>query len=133
MLDVKVTIERLCQRDLRKPALQLFLLVAHLVRGIDTHPAQHADRRRDAQLGNPADAVVEADPAEVRGGEVVGAQEEARVLERNEDVGAIAVVLVVLQRLHHLIGRVLTVSPEIQVQQRQDHVDQQRADPEEDR
>ena len=80
-------------------------------------------------LPNQPSPPVEAEPAQVRGGEQVGAQHHAGVLERDVDVGAVAVVLVVLQPLHRLVGRVLPVGAEAQVQHRQQDVEQDRPDP----
>ena len=129
VLDVEVAVAGLRQGDLGQPALQRILLVAHLVRGVDADAAEHTDRQRDAELADPAQRAVKAEPTQVRGGEQVGAQDHAEVLERDVDVGAVAVVLVVLQPLHHLVGRVLPVGPEEQVEHGQQDVEQDRPDP----
>ena len=130
VLDVEVPVAGLGQGDLRQPPLQRILLVPHLVGGVDAHAAEHAHRQRHADLGRPAQSAVEAEPAQIRCGEQVGAEDDAGVLERDVDVGAVAVVLVVLEPLHQLVGRVLPVGAELQVQAGQQDVDQDRTDPE---
>ena len=130
VLDIEVPVAGLRQGDLGQPALQRLLLVPHFVRGVDPDATQGADRQRQADLGRPTQRPVVAQPAQVRRGEQVGTEHHAEVLERNEQVSAVAVVLVVLQPLHHVVGRILAVGPESQVKRRQHDVQQDRADPE---
>ncbi len=112
VLDVEVPVAGLGEGDLGQPPLQRILLVPHFVGGVDTDAAKHTDRQRHPKLARPAQGAVKAEPTEVCGGEQVCAQHHAEVLERDVDVGAVAVVLVILQPVGHLVGRVLPVGPE---------------------
>ncbi len=125
-----MAVAALRQRDLGQPPLQRILLVAHLVGGVDPDAAQRADRQRQTDLRRPTQAAVIAEPTEIGRGEQVGAEDNAEVLERDVDVGAVAVVLVVLQTLHHLLGRVLPVGSVTQIEDRQQKVGQHRPNPE---
>ena len=55
-------------------------------------------------------------------------EDQPGVLDRDEEVGAPAVVVVLLQPLEHRVGRVLGVHPDRQVEQREDPEDENRAE-----
>ena len=128
VLDVEVPVEHLGQRDLGQPALVGLALVAQLVGGVDADAADAADRERQADLGGQAELV---DAERGAPGDEVHRADEAGVLDRQEEVGDPAVVLVVLQRLDRVVRRVRAVEPGDQVDGRHDAEDHDRADPQE--
>ena len=120
VLDVEVAVGARGQRDLRQPALVALLLVAELVRGVDAEPADEADRH-----GQP-DAL---GSGEVGAHQVRETDEEAGVLQRQEQEREPAVVAVVLQRVDELVGRVRAVEAAEHVDQRHEPEDDDRPEP----
>ena len=129
VLDIEVAVCTLGEGDPRHPPFQVHLLVAEFVRGVDTDAGDATDRDRQADLVPATQRAVDAQPTQVVRGEEIARQDQRQVLHRHERVGEIAVVPVVLQLLHHLLGRVLPVRAEEPVGDRDQHVDQDRPDP----
>ncbi len=109
------------QGDAREPALQVLLLVAEFVRGVDGDPVHRPDRERDAELVDDAETAVVGDQPE--------SDEERHELQRQEQVGHPAVVAVLLQPGHDRLGRVARIGAEEQVERRDEHVEPQRPHP----
>ena len=97
VLDEEVAVAGLRERDAAQPALRAGALVAELVGGVDRDPADDADRE------GQADAL---EDREVAAGPEPAGEDEAGVLDRDEDVGAPAVVAVLLEPLEDAVGRV---------------------------
>ena len=90
-------------------------------------PPMAADRDRDAELVEGGEL---GDPEPLRLGDPDEGGDEADVLDRQEDVGDPAVVLVVLEPLDHVVRRVGAVEAGEQVDRRDDAQDDDRPDPE---
>ena len=118
VLDEEVAVAALRQRHLAQPLLQVGALVAELVRGVDRDPGDHRHRQREADAVDGREAAV---------GPHVAGQDQPGVLDRDEDVGAPAVVAVLFEPLDHAVGGVLGVHPDQDVEQREDHEDEERA------
>jgi hypothetical protein len=148
VLDVEVTVRRLGERHLGEPTLVGLPLVAQLVCGVDADAADAADRDGQADLVDEAQVEVThqlgegavrervlgaeevSEPGErVAHSDHVHRRDQHEVLDRQVEVGDPAVVLVVLQRLDDVVGRVGGVETEDQVQDRDDAEDHDRADP----
>ena len=97
VLDEEVPVAALRERDLAEPALDARALVAELVRGVDRDAADHRHGQRQA------DAVEGREPPLDHSQQ---ANDEAGVLDRDEEVGAPAVVAVLLEPLDDAVGRV---------------------------
>ncbi len=119
VLDEEVAVAGLGERDAAEPALEAGALVAELVGGVDRDPADDAHRQRQAEAFG--DREVAARP------EVAG-EDQAGVLDRDEDVGAPAVVAVLFEPLDDAVGRVGGVHPDDDVEDREDGEDEERAE-----
>ena len=107
------------ERDPAKPALRASPLVTELVGGVDRDAADDADR--------------EGEPEAVQGREVaarpeVAGEDQPGVLDRDEDVGAPAVVAILLEPLEDAVGRVGGVQADGDVEDREGDEDEQRAE-----
>jgi hypothetical protein len=110
VLDEEVTVAGLGEGDAAQPLLGAVALVAELVGGVDADPADHAHGQRQAEVFDDAEAAVPPLPA---------GEDQPGVLDRDEEVGAPAVVVVLLQPLEDRVGRVGGVQPDRQVEQRE--------------
>ena len=128
VLDVEVAVEALRQRDLGQPALVLLALVAELVGGVDADAADAADGDGQPDLVDGGQVATDAERVAAR--DEVHRAHEAGVLDRQEEVGDPAVVLVLLQGLDRVVRRVGAVQAGDQVDRGHDHQDHHRADPE---
>ena len=129
VLDVEVAVEALGQGDLRQPALVGLALVAELVGGVDADAADGADGGGQADLVEQAE-LTEPERRALR--DDVAGRHEADVLDRQEEVGDPPVVLVLLERLDRVVGRVGAVEAGEQVDGGDDAQHDDGADPEPD-
>ena len=120
VLDVEVPVGGARERDLRQPALDVLALVAQLVGGVDGDAADDAHGQRETEVRVPGQVPARPDPAR---------EHEARVLDRDEQVGHPAVVAVGLEALALGLRRVVVGGTEDHVQRRKDHEEDHRADP----
>ncbi len=117
VLDEEVAVAGLRQRHPAQPALGAVALVAELVGGVDRDPADDPHRQRQAEVLDSREVAARPEPA---------GEDEARVLDRDEEVGAPAVVAVLLEPLEHAVGRVGRVDPDRDVEDREGDEDEQR-------
>ncbi len=117
VLDEEVAVAGLGERDAAQPALAAGALVAELVGGVDRDPADHAHRHRQAEALENREVAARPQPA---------GEDQAGVLDRDEEVGAPAVVAILLEPLEHAVGRVARVEPDRDVEDREDDEDEQR-------
>ncbi len=108
VLDEEVPVAGLGERHLGEPALGAGALVAELVRGVDRHAGDHRDRQREADRFEYRETAMRPHPT---------GEDQARVLQRQKQVGAPAVVAILLKPLDHAVGRVGGVQPDEQVEQ----------------
>ncbi len=117
VLDEEVAVAGLGEGDATEPLLHAVALVAELVGGVDRDPADDSHGQRQADALEHREVAVGPEPA---------GEDQPRVLDRDEEVGAPAVVAVLLEPLEHAVGRVGRVDPDRDVEQRKDAEDEQR-------
>ncbi len=103
VLDEEVPVAGLREGDAAQPLLQVVALVAELVGGVDADPADDAHREREADAFDDGEPAVPPLP---------GGEDQPGVLDRDEQVGAPAVVVVLLEPLEDRVGRVRRVEPD---------------------
>ncbi len=120
VLDVEVAVRGLGQRHLGQAPLEPVALVPQLVRGVDPHPGDGADREGEPELRPARQPAVHRRPR--RPG-------EAQVLERQVQVGEPAVPAVGLELGHRPLGRVRRVGADERVEHGHQHQDPDGAHP----
>ena len=123
VLDEEVAVAGLGEGDAAQPALDVVALVAELVGGVDRDAADDPHRQRQPEALQQREVAARPEPA---------GEDEPGVLDRDEEVGAPAVVAVLLEPLEHAVGRVGRVDPDRDVEQREDAEDEQRPEEPED-
>ena len=124
VLDEEVSVAGLGEGDAAQPLLHAVALVAELVGGVDRDAADDPHRQRQADVLEHREVTACPEPA---------GKDQPRVLDRDEEVGAPAVVAVLLKPLDHAVGRVARVDPDRDVEQREDAEDEQRPEEPEER
>ncbi len=119
VLDEEVAVAGLGEGDSAEPLLGAGALVAELVGGVDRDPADHRHRQRQADVFDQREIAARPHPA---------GEDETGVLDRDEDVGAPAVVAVLLEELEDAVGRVGRIEPDRHVEQREEAEDESRAE-----
>lgn len=114
VLDVEMTVERLGEGYLRESSFDLRSLVAHLVCRVDSDSTDDAECRGQREVFGPAHGLRHPHPT---------AEYQPRVLQRQVNICAAPVVLVVFEILHDLFGRITGIEPREAVHQRADDGD----------
>ncbi len=117
VLDEEVPIGALRKRHPAQPSLHARPLVPELVRGVDRDPAHHPHRQRQPEAIDGREFPAEPQPAR---------EHQARVLDRDEQVRAPAVVAILFQPLDHAVRGVPRIPTDQQIEQREDPEDQER-------
>ena len=110
VLDVEVAVQRLRQSDFGEPPLDVLALVPQFVRGIDADAAD--DAHSDGQTDPLRCAEWAVGPQVTRG-------HQAGVLQREEEVDAPPVVLVLVECCESLVGWIAAIDARELVDQRQ--------------
>src|SRR5699024_2758961 len=121
VFDEEVTVAGGGERDLGQPLLAAGDLVSELVGGVDADAAGDRDGPCHADRRGYSESALVPEPRQVVRAPQVARQDERAVLEREVEVGAPAVERVGLEAVDDLVGRVLSVDPNLVVAPRHGH------------